>query len=232
MKKKICIFVSLICSLLLIITSTTNLISVMAIGDGTTYINSDEVIDHEYKVISNISGSLTIPFYEYQSHFYITMDDVKKITGLPMTVTTGNGIYSAAITDGMWTVYVDLENKTIIEEINDVTVKDSSGNVIENDINAMLYNNKFLVEAVPFLRYLGVAIENIDGSLVCIQNKNSIWSVLPDLMEDLDKYNIHYSSYISNYKIRATLDVFSDFFSDGKFKRNIEDYYKEAIYEM
>ena len=101
MKKKICIFVSLICSLLLIITSTTNLISVMAIGDGTTYINSDEVIDHEYKVISNISGSLTIPFYEYQSHFYITMDDVKKITGLPMTVTTGNGIYSAAITDGM-----------------------------------------------------------------------------------------------------------------------------------
>ena len=236
MKKIFNAVVSLICCLMLFSSPIITILPAMAEGDGTTYINKEDVTEHNIKVISNVVGYTSMILYEYQSVFYITMDTVKELTGLSTSVSTGNGIFSAAVTDGIRTVYVNLEDRTISDEIDGKVVKDSSGKEIVNDINAMLYNNEFLVEAVPFLRYLGASVEYINGYFICLMNKNSIWSALPDAVEDIDKFLIPFTSYIPDYEKRLTLDIIGDYISGGNLiisaENTMNNYYKEAIYDM
>lgn len=232
MKKMFSIFVSIVCSVLFIVNPISSIISVKAEGDGTMYINKDDVTEHNIKVISNVAGDTSMILYEYQSHFYITMEKVKQLTGLTTSVSISGGIFSATVTDGLRTVHVNLEDRTITDEINDKIVKNSYGKEIINDINTMLFNNDFLVEAVPFLRYLGAEVAYIDGYFVCLMNKNSIWSILPDAIEEVDKFIIPFTSYIPDYKKRLTLDIIGDFLSDWNFNRSMDDYYKEAIYDI
>lgn len=212
------------------------MIPVMAEGDGTTYINKENVTEYPINVVSNLVGSTSMVLYEYQSHYYITLDTVKELTGLTMSVSTDNGIFSAAVTDGIRTVYINLEDRTISDEMNDKTVRDSSGKEIRSDINAMLYSDKFLVEAVPFLRYLGAEVKYESEIFYCTMNENSIWSVLPDAMKDVDKYLFRFTSHIPDYKKRLAIDIIHDYISAGNLiisdKHIMNKYYKEAINDM
>ena len=86
MKRKACSVVSLICSILIIVVSSINVFSVMALGYDITHISKEDVIEHDQKVISNIAGDLTIKLYEYRAHFYITIDDVINLTDLKTNI--------------------------------------------------------------------------------------------------------------------------------------------------
>lgn len=236
MKKGKNILLSIICCLSFLVSLMSPTLQVIAEGDGTTYINKDSVIEYKIKTISNVAGDIDIILYEYQEHYYMAMDTIEKLTGLRTSVSTSGGIFSVAVTDGMRTVQVDLTDRTITDTINGKAIKDSNGNKIVNDINAMLFNNDFLVEAVPFLQYLGASTKYIDGYFICDMNTNSIWSVLPEVIKDLDEYTFDFVSNIPDYKKRLTMDIISDIISGWNFFKSpndsLNDYYKDALSDV
>lgn len=233
MKRLNKILLSFLCCISMLFNFSMPMMQVMAKGDGTTYISKDSITEYTIKTISNVAGDTDITLYEYENHYYITMDTVKELTGLDTSVSTSEGIFSATITDGMRTVWVDLTDRTITDTINGKQIKNSDGKDNKDDINAMLFNNEFLVEAVPFLQYLGASTKYMDGYFICNMNTNSIWSVLPEAVKDLDKYTFEFVSNIPDYEKRLTMDIISDVISGWNFFKSpndsLNDYYKDAL---
>lgn len=228
-------------TVLLLLVSYISSVQLFAWADDANAQNGKlDVSKYEFTLSSNVTTSKKITFYEQDDRYYITMATLIALTDFEYSIAQeGNkGEYAFPLGFEESTNIVALGNvSTIIDGLRSVEINHTDGILREEEqsteINTFAYQNTYLVEAIPLLRYLGAecSYNDNDGIFYCLMPDDTIWSVLQDAREMQSKTLYHYSYFFPDYEKRIRIEIIYDCLMNLNIPA-VDDYYSEAIYDI
>lgn len=190
---------------------------------------------------SNEIGDRATTVYEIDGYYYTTIGQIARLTNFEIKLSgkehiggdlhiydfddkfdlIGEGYSLLTFVDGIREVTIDLANEVIREGNNHYNVK------------LALYDNHYIIEAVPILKYLlgNDSCYFEKGVFNCITPQETVWSVLGDAFEDAKTYCYNYTYFFDDYEKRLAIEIAYQCFMDLRIPK-IEEYYRKAIHDI
>lgn len=184
--------------------------------------NSADIKSYVVPVISNEYQNQYVTFYEYNGKYYLDLNDIKEFTRCTLT----EDEKSLTLAQGVREIVIDKETGHMV----DCTYVD------QGNITLLRFNDRYLCEGIPMLRYLGAACSIRDENVLeVLMPMYTFWeSIMPDYLDYYFDINKLYGGEDS-VKISIICDILADILDGvsghgmmGSYDVHMED----ALYEV
>lgn len=202
--------------------------------------NTNAVTLINIPLCSNIIQDESTTLYEINDSYYMTLAQIVQLTGFEIALgkDTNNGdLHIFDFDDSFDVIGKGYNTVTFIDGIREVKINLESEYLYESGehyaIRIEKYENQYLLEAIPLLKYLlGVdSCDMIDGVFRCEAPYETIWKALSDAFELSKAVCYDYSYFYEEYEKRIFFDISYQCFMDLRIPK-IEEYYRKTIHDI